>query len=174
MFKSALMSRSSLFCIMLLSILVGCTSSKPPSNKPAKPIPSLANIQVDGAGREVVMYALGLLETNYQFGGTNPEAGLDCSGLVMLVYKNALGVSLPRSAAEMASVARPVSKAKLQAGDLVFFKTTDRSFSHVGIYLGDDKFIHAPSSKGKVRIESLANSYFAPRFEGGRTLMSAN
>lgn len=174
MCKSAWMSKSLLLCMAALLILVGCTSSKPPANKPAKPIPSLANIKADGAGREVVMYALGLLETNYQFGGTNPEAGLDCSGLVMLVYKNALGVSLPRSAAEMASVARPVSKAKLQAGDLVFFKTSERSFSHVGIYLGDDKFIHAPSSKGKVRIESLANSYFAPRFEGGRSLMAAN
>nr|WP_314900319.1 C40 family peptidase [uncultured Deefgea sp.] len=160
--------------LLLALVMVGCSSSNKVSTKPTKPVPSLANIKADGAGREVVMYALGLLETNYQFGGTNPEAGLDCSGLVLLVYKNALGVSLPRSAAEMASVARPVSKEQLQAGDLVFFKTTSRSFSHVGIYLGDDKFIHAPSTNGKVRIESLANSYFAPRFEGGRTLMSVN
>ncbi len=168
MFKSLGLLLVSLF------ILGGCTSTKPIKNKPAKPIPSLANIQAAGAGREVVMYALGLLETNYQFGGTNPEAGLDCSGLVMLVYKNALGVNLPRTAAQMASIARPVAKAKLQAGDLVFFKTTSQSFSHVGIYLGDDKFIHAPSSRGKVRIESLANVYFSPRFEGGRSLMAVN
>ncbi|WP_288841446.1 C40 family peptidase [uncultured Deefgea sp.] len=155
-------------------ILTGCTSTKPAKNKPAKPIPSLANIQVEGAGREVVMYALGLLETQYQFGGTNPEAGLDCSGLVLLVYKNALGVTLPRTAAAMAAAARPVSQSEMRAGDLVFFKTTDRSFSHVGIYLGDEKFIHAPSSNGRVRIESLKNVYFAPRFEGARTLMLAN
>jgi len=163
----------SICSVLLLSlVMLGCTSTKTATNKPAKPIPSLANIKADGAGREIVMYALGLLETNYQFGGTNPEAGLDCSGLVLLVYKNALGVNLPRSAAEIASVARPVPKEQLQAGDLVFFKTTSHSFSHVGIYLGDNKFIHAPSSNGKVRIESLANSYFAPRFEGGRTLMA--
>ncbi len=163
-----------LSAIMVVLVVVGCTSIKPKSSKVAKPIPSLANIKADGAGREIVMYALGLLETNYQFGGTNPEAGLDCSGLVFLVYKNALGVHLPRTAADMASVARPLPKEQLQAGDLVFFKTTSRSFSHVGIYLGDDKFIHAPSTNGKVKIESLANSYFAPRFEGGRTLLMAN
>jgi cell wall-associated NlpC family hydrolase len=168
MFKTTLMG------LLLVLVMVGCTSTKTAKTKPAKPIPSLANIKADGAGREVIMYALGLLETNYQFGGTNPEAGLDCSGLVLLVYKNALGVSLPRSAAEIAAVARPIPKDQMQAGDLVFFKTTSRSFSHVGIYLGDNKFIHAPSTNGKVRIESLANSYFAPRFEGGRTLMSSN
>ena len=171
MYKSRWRVNSFVFLACFFSILAGCTSVKTSHNKPAKPIPSLVNIQADGAGREVVMYALGLLETQYQFGGTNPEAGLDCSGLVMLVYKNALGIQLPRSAAEMAHAARPVSKARLQAGDLVFFKTSERSFSHVGIYLGDDKFIHAPSSRGKVRIESLANSYFAPRFEGGRSFM---
>lgn len=168
------MLKSGLIALLLAMVMVGCSSTKTSSTKPVKPTPSLANIKADGAGREIVMYALGLLETNYQFGGTNPEAGLDCSGLVLLVYKNALGVSLPRSAAEMAAVARPVPKEQLQAGDLVFFKTTSRSFSHVGIYLGDNKFIHAPSSNGKVRIESLANSYFAPRFEGGRTLMATN
>ncbi|WP_247646238.1 C40 family peptidase [Deefgea sp. CFH1-16] len=105
-----------------LFILTGCTSTKPAKNKPAKPIPSLSNIKADGAGREVVMYALGLLETQYQFGGINPEAGLDCSGLVLLVYKNALGVTLPRTAAAMAAASRPVSQSEMQAGDLVFFK----------------------------------------------------
>mgnify|MGYP001613039936 FL=1 len=119
------------------------------------------------------MYALGLLDVAYQFGGSNPEAGLDCSGLVQLVYKNALGVNLPRTAADIAAAARPVSKAQLQAGDLVFFKTSERSFSHVGIYLGGEQFIHAPSSRGKVRVESMNNSYFAPRFEGGRSLILA-
>ncbi|MGL4996199.1 MAG: C40 family peptidase [Deefgea sp.] len=168
------MFKTTLVGLLLVLVMVGCTSTKTSTTKPAKPIPSLANIKADGAGREIIMYALGLLETNYQFGGTNPEAGLDCSGLVLLVYKNAVGVSLPRSAAEIAAVARPIPKDQMQAGDLVFFKTTSRSFSHVGIYLGDNKFIHAPSTNGKVRIESLANSYFAPRFEGGRTLMSSN
>lgn len=166
------MLKSAAIVLLLAGFMIGCTSTKPISSKPAKPIPSLANIKADGAGREIVMYALGLLETHYQFGGSNPEAGLDCSGLVMLVYKNALGVNLPRSAADIASVARPIAKEQLQAGDLVFFKTSSQSFSHIGIYLGDNKFIHAPSTNGKVRIESLANSYFAPRFEGGRTLMA--
>ena len=159
-------------CVIgLICILAGCTSAKPVPHKPAKPIP--INIKAEGAGRDVVMYALGLLDVAYQFGGSNPEAGLDCSGLVQLVYKNALGVSLPRTAADIAAAARPVSKAQLQAGDLVFFKTSERSFSHVGIYLGGEQFIHAPSSRGKVRVESMNNSYFAPRFEGGRSLILA-
>jgi cell wall-associated NlpC family hydrolase len=80
---------------------------------------------------------------------------------------------LPRTAAEMAQVARPIDRSQLQAGDLVFFNTLGRSYSHVGIYLGDGQFIHAPSSKGRVRLESMSNSYFASRFEGARSVMAA-
>ncbi|QLG89813.1 C40 family peptidase [Chitinibacter bivalviorum] len=163
------------YALLLVLILGGCTTTKAPPAKVVRPIPakpSLSKIEVDGDAREVVMVALGLLDTGYQFGGNNPEAGLDCSGLVKYVYKNALQVDLPRTAAEMAQVARPVDSSKLQAGDLVFFNTLGHSFSHVGIYLGDGQFIHAPSSKGKVRIESLSNSYFSARFEGGRSLMA--
>ncbi len=131
---------------------------------------ALSNIQAEGAGREIVMYALGLLDVGYRFGGTNPEAGLDCSGMVNFVYKEAVGVDLPRSAAALAKRSRPVANHSLQAGDLVFFNTLGYAFSHVGIYLGDNKFIHAPSSRGQVRIESLDSPYFAQRYLGGRTL----
>lgn len=164
----------SLLPLLFLLILAGCMSTKTTPSKPNKPIPtkpSLSKIQVEGDAREVIMVALGLLDTGYQFGGSNPEAGLDCSGLVKYVYKNALQVELPRSAAEMAQATHPVEKDQLKPGDLVFFNTLGRPFSHVGIYLGDGNFIHAPSSKGKVRIESINNSYFAPRFEGARSLL---
>lgn len=163
-----------LFILACLFILVGCISTKPTSNKSAKSIPqrpTLSKIQVDGDAREVIMVALGLLDTGYQFGGSNPEAGLDCSGLVKYVYKNALQIDLPRSAAEMAQATRSVDKDDLKPGDLVFFNTLGRPFSHVGIYMGDGNFIHAPSSKGKVRIESMNSPYFAPRFEGARSLL---
>ncbi|WP_373975218.1 C40 family peptidase [Chitinibacter sp. SCUT-21] len=163
-----------IFLLLLFFILAGCISTQPKPSKPSKPIPtkpSISKIQVDGDAREVIMVALGLLDTGYQFGGSNPEAGLDCSGLVQYVYKNALQVDLPRSAAEMANATRHVDKSDLRPGDLVFFNTLGRPFSHVGIYMGDGNFIHAPSSKGRVRIESMNNSYFAPRFEGARTLL---
>jgi cell wall-associated NlpC family hydrolase len=162
--------------ILLLSILVltACSSTPSRPKVPYSNSKSLSNIQADGAGREVVMYALGLLDVSYQFGGNNPEAGLDCSGMVSFVFKNAVGTVLPHNAAQIASLARPVATDQLQAGDLVFFNTLGRSFSHMGIYLGDGRFIHAPSSKGKIRVESMSSPYFAQRFEGGRSLLAQN
>ncbi|SFM98708.1 NlpC/P60 family protein [Formivibrio citricus] len=142
-------------------------------SKQGKPV-SLSRIEAEGAAREVVMFALGLLDVGYQFGGSNPEAGLDCSGMVRFIYKEAAGLDLPHNAAALAQISQPVGREKLQAGDLVFFNTRGFSYSHVGIYLGDNKFVHAPSSRGKIRVESLATPYFAQRYEGGRTLLAMN
>ncbi|GGP19624.1 C40 family peptidase [Silvimonas iriomotensis] len=165
---------------MALLLLAGC-SSTPPVSRPAqssvsRPVDrSVSTIQVPSEDRqEVVLYALSLLDVNYQFGGANPEAGLDCSGLVYFIYKNALGVKLPHNAAEIARLSRPVDRQSLQAGDLVFFNTLGRPYSHVGVYIGDNKFVHAPSSKGHIKVESLNSPWFAARFEGGRTLMATN
>lgn len=130
----------------------------PKSSKPDSPL-----------GREVVMYAMGLMETGYRFGGKNPEAGLDCSGLVTYVYKQAIGVHVPGRAADIAKRGRVVEAWQLRPGDLVFFNTMQRSYSHVGIYIGDNRFIHAPNSRGAVRIERMNNSYYAQRFEEART-----
>lgn len=119
------------------------------------------------------MFALSLLDTGYRFGGKNPEAGLDCSGMVAYIFDRAAGLRVSGSAADIARLGRPVEKAALVPGDLVFFDTTSRPFtniSHVGIYIGDGRFIHAPSAaSGRVRIDKLASSYFAPRFTTGRT-----
>jgi len=118
---------------------------------------------------DVVLFALGLIETGYLFGGKNPEAGLDCSGMVSYVYQKAVDMRLAGSAADLARQGRPVPAEQLRPGDLVFFNTRNKSYSHVGIYIGDDRFVHAPSSRGKVRTESLRNGWFAARFEEGRT-----
>lgn len=115
------------------------------------------------------MYALGLIGTDYRFGGKNPEAGLDCSGMVSYIYTQATPVKVSGSAADIARKGRPVSSQSLRPGDLVFFNTLNRPRSHVGIYIGDRRFVHAPSSNGQVRIERLDSSYFASRFEEGRT-----
>lgn len=121
---------------------------------------------------EVVMYALGLLETGYRFGGKNPEAGLDCSGMVSLVYGQAVGQPLKGSAADIARQGRPIDLSELRPGDLVFFNTDKQAPSrigHVGIYIGEQRFIHAPSSGGKVRTDSLTSGWFASRIEAART-----
>ena len=120
-------------------------------------------------GKEVVMYALSLIGTDYRFGGKNPEAGLDCSGMVSYIYNQATPVKVSGSAADIARKGRSVARQSLRPGDLVFFNTLNRPRSHVGIYIGDRRFVHAPSRNGQVRIERLDSSYFASRFEEART-----
>ena len=119
--------------------------------------------------QDVMLFALGLVETGYRFGGKNPEAGLDCSGMVSYVYDKAAGLRLAGSAADIARRGRAVEIAQLRAGDLVFFNTRNKSYSHVGIYIGDGRFVHAPNTNGKVRTESLKSGWFAARFEEART-----
>lgn len=120
-------------------------------------------------GNEVVFYAMGLIDTGYRFGGKNPEAGLDCSGMVSYIFGQAAGLKVQGSAADIARSSKPVDRNSLRPGDLVFFNTMNRSFSHVGIYIGDTRFIHAPSRNGKVRIDRLSDAYYAQRFEAART-----
>lgn len=118
----------------------------------------------------MVIFALSLIDTGYRFGGKNPEAGLDCSGMVAYIFDRAAGLRVGGSAADIARQGRPVDKDALSAGDLVFFNTSNRPFSHVGIYIGDGRFVHAPSSaSGRVRIDQMASTYFAPRFTAGRS-----
>jgi hypothetical protein len=119
---------------------------------------------------ELAMRALGMIGIRYKYGGGTPELGLDCSGLVRYVYKEAWGLNLPRTSEEISKVGQRVEADDLQAGDLVFFNTLRRNFSHVGIYLGDQKFVHAPAAGGHVRIESMDVGYWKKRFNGARRL----
>jgi len=118
--------------------------------------------------------ALSLIGIHYKRGGNNPEHGLDCSGLVRYVFKESNGKELPRTSAEISKVGERVEKEDLQPGDLVFFKTLKHAFSHVGIYLGDNKFVHAPAAGGKVRIESMDLQYWKKRFNGARRIEENN
>ncbi len=117
---------------------------------------------------DLALHAMGMLGINYKRGGSSPETGLDCSGMVRYVFKQALGRDLPRSAVEISHVGEPIREQDLQAGDLVFYNTMRRGFSHVGIYLGEGKFIHSPSAGGQVRIESMELAYWKKRFDGAR------
>ena len=123
------------------------------------------------AAEQLVDEALSYLGIRYRFGGTSPATGLDCSGLVLNVFRNAVGLDLPRTAREMANLGDKIGRQELKPGDPVFFNTMRRTFSHVGIYLGDGKFVHAPSSGGKVRVESISTAYWAKRFNGARRLI---
>ncbi|HEX5125184.1 MAG TPA: C40 family peptidase [Rhodocyclaceae bacterium] len=112
------------------------------------------------------------LGIKYRYGGNGPESGgFDCSGLVRKVFADALGLNLPRTAAEMSKLGDKVGRSEMKPGDLVFFHTLRRTFSHVGIYLGDNRFLHAPSKGSTVRVDSMDNTYWSKRFSGARRLM---
>ncbi len=119
---------------------------------------------------DLTMNAMGLLGIKYKRGGNSPENGLDCSGFVRLVFKNTGETELPRTAKEISNQGTSVDPKDLKPGDLVFYNTLKKSFSHVGIYLGDNKFIHAPSAGGRVRIESMDLDYWRKRFNGARRI----
>jgi cell wall-associated NlpC family hydrolase len=121
--------------------------------------------------QELSSYALGLIGVNYKFGGNTPESGLDCSGLVRYVFQQVTGVDLPRTAKAMSNVGDSVAVADLKPGDLVFFNTRRFAFSHVGIYLGDNQFIHAPRRGREVEVATLDKRYWQTRFNGARRLV---
>jgi cell wall-associated NlpC family hydrolase len=153
-------------CIAVL--LTACGSVPMRTDTSGAPIPEQRTEAGIDHGNEVAIYALDLIGTGYRFGGKNPEAGLDCSGMVSYIFNRAAGLALTGSAADIARKGRQIDKRDLRAGDLVFFNTLNRPFSHVGIYIGDGRFVHAPSSNGKVHISRMDNPYFAPRFEMAR------
>lgn len=123
------------------------------------------------AASDITSYALSLIGVNYKFGGNTPEQGLDCSGLIRYVFQQATGIALPRTAREQARVGETVAIDKLQPGDLVFFNTRRFQFSHVGLYLGDNRFIHAPSRGGAVEVVSLEQKYWQKAFNGARRIV---
>lgn len=120
---------------------------------------------------EIPMLAVSLVGTPYRFGGASPETGFDCSGLVNYVFGQAAGLRLPRESAAISQMAQPIEAQQLQSGDLVFFNTLDRAFSHVGIYLGDNRFVHASGSRsGQVMVSNMTTDYWRSRFDGARRL----
>lgn len=126
-----------------------------------------APASADAPADDVPLYALSLIGSPYRLGGTSPETGLDCSGFVGHVFREAAGVTLPRDSRAISTAAQPLAREELRPGDLVFFNTLNRAFSHVGIYLGDDRFIHASSSRsGSVMVSRLDDRFWRMRFDG--------
>ncbi|MBR7001912.1 MAG: C40 family peptidase [Neisseriaceae bacterium] len=123
---------------------------------------------------DLLMSAMALLGISYRWGGTKPATGLDCSGFIQYVFRQAWGVNLPRTSSEMAKVGIPVNRGDLQPGDLVFFSRFGRRVGHVGMYIGDDKFIHSPSTGKKIQIADLNKSYYAKHYVGARRISARN
>ncbi len=130
-----------------------------------------AAVNAFATAENLSMFALGLIGVNYRWGGDTPETGLDCSGLVRYVFQQVTGVTLPHNSKEMSRVGKKVSVADLAPGDLVFFNTRRFAFSHVGIYLGENRFLHAPAAGRDVEIATLDKSYWQKRFNGARRLI---
>ena len=125
-----------------------------------------------GLTSELVLNAMGFLGVPYRRGGNSADTGFDCSGFVRAMYEQTVGLVLPRRANEQAAATQTIDKNDLQPGDLVFFNTMKRAFSHVGIYVGEGKFIHSPKPGAQVRVEDMAQNYWQQRFNGARRVLA--
>ena len=157
------MVRNIMYSLVFVSAISGCGSFGPAPPAPVQPAPAPR-----AERSEALLQALLALGLDYRYGGKTPVTGFDCSGLVAHIYRQAWGMRLPHNTTAQSEAGVPVSLAELQAGDLVFYDTQKRPFSHVGIYLGDGRFVHAPKSGAQVRIESLQSAYWAQRYNGAR------
>lgn len=124
--------------------------------------------EVKQRATELLMHTMGFVGVPYRLGGSSFEQGFDCSGFVQATFQQTLGLTLPRTSAEQASATRPIAKSELMPGDLVFFNTLRRTFSHVGIYVGEGRFIHSPRTGSQVRVDDMNADYWTSRFNGAR------
>jgi cell wall-associated NlpC family hydrolase len=148
--------------IFLFLLLSACGSSPQRSDASAS--------SSDDKMNELVMYAMSLADMPYHFGGSSPDNGFDCSGFVDHVFRHSLGISLPRTSHEISQVGTVVKKEHLRPGDLVFYNTQHSSYSHVGIYVGEDKFVHAPKTGSQIRVEKMNEKYWLNRYNGARRI----
>lgn len=163
------MHLSARLCLILFAALLSACAGKsppPPSQIPFTP-PSSASAD------DVLISAIGLVGTPYRYGGNTPDSGFDCSGLIGYVYRNSAGIVLPRSTRDMIRLGAPnVPRSALQSGDLVFFATNGGGqVSHAGIYVGEGRFVHAPSSGGTVRLDYLSQAYWQKSYLGAKRVL---
>jgi len=160
----------------ITALLVGCASAPPPVKVVRTPQPVViqgGQVYVPGAD-DVLFRALGLVGTPYRWGGNTPDSGFDCSGLIGFVYRDAAGISLPRSTGEMIGMQVPdIDRQALQSGDLVFFATGGGSrVSHAGIYVGEGRFVHAPATGGTVRLDYLDKPYWQKAYLNAKRVLA--
>lgn len=160
--------RGTLAAAILCLITWNVAAANDESGAPALTIAGAAE-QYFVRAHELMVQALSLMGIRYRYGGDTPLTGFDCSGFVRYVFDQ-IGTALPRSASDISRTGRTVDRDELQPGDLVFFNTLRRPFSHVGIYLGEHRFIHSPSRGGKVEIVNMTERYWERRYNGARRL----
>ncbi len=162
-----------LLCISAC-LMAGCGGERQVRSTPAPAVtPSWPSVPPADpqAANAVLMRAIGLVGTPYRFGGNTPESGFDCSGLVTYVYREMLDLQLPRTSRELAAVQGPkIAPERLATGDLVFFGTRG-NVSHVGIYVGEGRFVHAPSTGGTVRLDTLGGPYWKDHYTGAKRVL---
>lgn len=158
--------RKAMLCISILVVLSACSSNAPPL-EPA------TTYSTSPSSDEVSISAMSLIGTPYTWGGNTPDSGFDCSGLIVYVFRNT-GIKLPRTTTAMSSMSVPsVNKPSLKTGDLVFFSTAGKGkVSHAGIYVGDGRFVHAPSTGGEVKLSNLNEAYWSRAFLLGKRVIS--
>lgn len=130
-----------------------------------------ARATVSEQASSLVINAMAFLGVPYKWGGNSHETGFDCSGFVRAVFEQSVGKVLPRRSDEQAAATQTIDRSELKPGDLVFFNTLQRAFSHVGIYVGDGKFIHSPRAGAQVRVEDMRVAYWNTRFNGARRVI---
>jgi len=165
------MTRNFLTAIAFSALLASCATPERERSPVYDPAGSSGSRASAPTNAELVLQTLFALGVDYRNGGVSPVSGFDCSGLVAHVYREAYGMRLPRSTAEQSRLGRPIERSELAPGDLVFYDTLGYPFSHVGIYLGEGRFVHAPRTGARVRIESVENPYWRSRFSGARRLL---
>ena len=167
---------------LLAAWLAGCVAQPVRTSDDDAEPPQVSGLGNDDNGEpvllrasanEVLIRAIGLVGTPYRYGGNTPEGGFDCSGLVAYVFREATGLQLPRSTREqIAYPARSIGRDDLRPGDLVFFNPRGGRVSHIGIYVGEGRFVHAPSSGGTVRLDELDSDYWRRAFVSGKRLLA--
>lgn len=156
--------------VLLASLQVGPVFAQ--SSTESEPLPksfaSTVSSAVVDKTETLINNAMQLIGVRYRWGGNTPQSGLDCSGFVRYVFNDTFGFLLPRKSAQMSKVGLEIGKEELRPGDLVFFNTMRHAFSHVGIYVGDNKFIHAPSRGKSIRVDDMTKVYWEKRYNGAR------
>jgi cell wall-associated NlpC family hydrolase len=156
-----------LACAACLLMLAACASNRPRTTGANPPPPP------QRASEDVLFHAIGLVGTPYRWGGNTPRSGFDCSGLVDYVFRTSAGLDLPRTSHAMSRMDAPriTDMSALASGDLLFFRTEHHRISHVGIYVGKGRFVHAPNTGGKVRLDALSNPYWRRHFAFARRVL---